>query len=402
MFLEFGKNNSGELVSIREVASGKTDLACPFCGQPLIAKKGNVVEHHFAHDGESCAPSVLALNESELPTIDRVDPLDSAERAYLEKRNRYAHSKIYSSSGQHEAVQRLEAMGIIECERAGQDALNEVKKNLVRLDPDLIDGNGRPSKKLNEILRALVPVSGVDISNRWASLASSEVVETQLSEPYKKIKRGRLSTVAEIDQHQRFWLDAFYKRQVFAHPEVVDYLQAKLEFACSSTLYVMRFSGIEGHGSLIKIGVTGRDPEVRFGEVLAALKPHGKKVTGEFIQAFPMLGRLEKQIHRLYESSNVRVGSFVEYFDEGVADELIKELSALAQSAPYVPPQASKAKPVQAGTPGRKKTPAQELLAQYPEVVAQLENGSGIREISRATGRSVNTVQKVKRALDMV
>ena len=46
----------GELTSIDEVARGKTNLACLYCGGSLTAKKGSVKEHHFAHAGETCKP----------------------------------------------------------------------------------------------------------------------------------------------------------------------------------------------------------------------------------------------------------------------------------------------------------------------------------------------------------
>lgn len=46
----------GILVSIRQVPSGlQPDCRCPACGSPLIAKKGPIRQHHFAHvSGNSC------------------------------------------------------------------------------------------------------------------------------------------------------------------------------------------------------------------------------------------------------------------------------------------------------------------------------------------------------------
>ncbi|MHA2729593.1 nucleoid-associated protein [Vibrio campbellii] len=55
MFLSHGVNEQGDLVSIHEVSAGRVPLSCPFCGQGLIAKKGSQKEHHFAHDGQTCA-----------------------------------------------------------------------------------------------------------------------------------------------------------------------------------------------------------------------------------------------------------------------------------------------------------------------------------------------------------
>lgn len=54
MFLEYGLNAADELVYITEVPSGRVNLRCPYCGNKLLAKKGTVLAHHFAHDGPTC------------------------------------------------------------------------------------------------------------------------------------------------------------------------------------------------------------------------------------------------------------------------------------------------------------------------------------------------------------
>ena len=46
----------GEITSIADVESGlKCGCVCPACGEPLVAKKGSKVMHHFAHHaGTNC------------------------------------------------------------------------------------------------------------------------------------------------------------------------------------------------------------------------------------------------------------------------------------------------------------------------------------------------------------
>jgi hypothetical protein len=56
MFLIYGQNAAGELVRIDRVKSGKTDLRCPYCAGPLIARRGKILADHFAHAGETCRP----------------------------------------------------------------------------------------------------------------------------------------------------------------------------------------------------------------------------------------------------------------------------------------------------------------------------------------------------------
>lgn len=52
----FGRNPNGDLIHIQDAGRGKTGLTCPDCGAALIARKGAVKVHHFAHyDTEECA-----------------------------------------------------------------------------------------------------------------------------------------------------------------------------------------------------------------------------------------------------------------------------------------------------------------------------------------------------------
>ncbi len=57
--LPFGLQN-GQIVDISSVENGLAcNCFCPACGQQLIAKKGAVKEHHFAHyNGEECREAV--------------------------------------------------------------------------------------------------------------------------------------------------------------------------------------------------------------------------------------------------------------------------------------------------------------------------------------------------------
>lgn len=57
--LPFGLRD-GQLVDIATVESGLAcNCVCPSCGQQLVAKKGDIKEHHFAHhDSEECSGAV--------------------------------------------------------------------------------------------------------------------------------------------------------------------------------------------------------------------------------------------------------------------------------------------------------------------------------------------------------
>jgi len=73
MWLKFGVAPSGELASIDEVARGKTQLTCLYCGGGLTAKKGSVKEHHFAHTGETCKPVSQRIKTKAFPALPLYD-----------------------------------------------------------------------------------------------------------------------------------------------------------------------------------------------------------------------------------------------------------------------------------------------------------------------------------------
>ncbi len=69
MWLKYGVDQHGILVCIEDVIKGKTALKCPYCQGGLIAKKGKIKEHHFAHHGETCRP----VANREFPTLPLYD-----------------------------------------------------------------------------------------------------------------------------------------------------------------------------------------------------------------------------------------------------------------------------------------------------------------------------------------
>lgn len=55
LLLPFGQDASGRMVAVNEVERGAAcGCVCPQCKTPLIAKKGDVIRHHFAHSAEAC------------------------------------------------------------------------------------------------------------------------------------------------------------------------------------------------------------------------------------------------------------------------------------------------------------------------------------------------------------
>lgn len=70
MFLTYGRSDQGQLVHIAEAKSGRAcGLNCPFCGGPLVARKGRILAHHFGHRQTTCRPQV-AGEEDLIPSYE--------------------------------------------------------------------------------------------------------------------------------------------------------------------------------------------------------------------------------------------------------------------------------------------------------------------------------------------
>lgn len=70
MYLPYGVNDDGHLVYIESVGRGRTTLRCPYCNTPLIARKGERLAPHFAHDGKTCREVKRSSETVVLPVYD--------------------------------------------------------------------------------------------------------------------------------------------------------------------------------------------------------------------------------------------------------------------------------------------------------------------------------------------
>lgn len=70
MYLPYGVNDDGQLVYIESVGRGRTTLRCPYCNMRLIARKGERLAPHFAHDGKTCREVKQSRETVALPMYD--------------------------------------------------------------------------------------------------------------------------------------------------------------------------------------------------------------------------------------------------------------------------------------------------------------------------------------------
>lgn len=397
VYLTFGINAEGQWQSISEVPSGQTDLRCPWCKRALIAKKGDINTHHFSHNGQTCRISQDASVQTQLPTFDTFELLDKHEAQYLERRAKYgSHRKVYSWTGMDEAVDRLEMMGILSVERTTEPKLDDVRAGLKRLNNHWLDSSGRPTKALLELFKALEPIA--DLEYQWSRCI--QVESTKIDRNYSKNQFDNLKTLSDLDRAQRYWFDAFWRRQSLIEPDYLEFMKQKFHALNRQNLYVMRITGefCELPSTFIKVGLSARHADLRLQEVISSLKSFGKSIKGEVLAVKECAGRLERLLHRLLSTDNLEIGTFTEFFTVDQLDWLLSQMDEVSV-AEYMPPEITSGPsdtPLRTG--GRSKKTDAELLAEYEHVAALIRAGKGIRETSRIAGCSVNTVQKVKAA----
>jgi competence CoiA-like predicted nuclease len=77
MWLKYGVSANNALICIEDVPKGKTSLTCLYCGGGLTAKKGKILEHHFAHTRETCRPVKNRISHRDFPALPLYDNFSS-------------------------------------------------------------------------------------------------------------------------------------------------------------------------------------------------------------------------------------------------------------------------------------------------------------------------------------
>lgn len=395
-YLTFGVTKKGNWIFIDDFGRGQPDLYCPFCNETLVAKQGLTKYHHFTHEVGSCAQVLDALNACQLPTIDAVELLDEQELRYLAQREKQFHHDIADWSGMDDSVLRLAVMGILSVDSDAAPVISQVTTQLKQVDPEFITELGQPSDKLKKIFTALEPL--VNINSYWRH--AGKVTETKINDAYHANNLDAQTTFVMLEQAQRYWLDAFCKRQHYLVPEYYLLLRETLISINRRSLYVMEVIGDFPNSPkrFLKIGTTSRHINFQLTQTRADFGRFGILESVAILATVDGAGRLEKLVRQKFENQRIQLGKEVGLFSETVEDRLWDELRSIVNIEPYIPPTfdlGSVTKP-----PGRQKKTASQLLADYPEVVSALKSHQmSVRKACRETGRASATVQKVKKAM---
>ncbi|SRR5579883_659308 len=283
MWLQYGVDKDGTLVCIENIARGKTTLKCPYCSSHLIAKKGKLKEHHFAHHGETCLP----VKSRQFPVI----PLYESFNIHLSGKDLEQLQLLWKEYG-------LKNYPI----SSGLVSHNLLKAEVLKKNVQIVPF-GYEFTDLGKI-----PVQALDL------MRFNEVQEPLLLKKLLKLELAvdHATHRNTLDLSHRFTDLILYRTQ--------------LKRILSSTLYFLQIQ--TNQGTLHKIGVTQRSVEERVIEVERDLLKHYQNVTIQILGSWQHRGNVEKYFKHRYQEFNYPIGSLTEYykFNSKYANHVLSDL----------------------------------------------------------------------------
>ncbi|WP_339380256.1 competence protein CoiA family protein [Coleofasciculus sp. FACHB-SPT9] len=284
--LKFGVSADNKLVDIVDVPSGKSDLVCPYCGVKLVAKKGQIKEHHFAHTGQTCRSVTVKREFPTLPLYDNFNIELSGQALQLLK-------TLWVSCGQNDWSIPFSG-----------ELKPLIKANLLQKNPY----QNPPGYEFTQL--GMIPVGALPLQEF-----------NQIQEPLLLKKLGDIERQVELAKVLKslnlkervvdLWLYRTQLRRILEHR--LYYLEVKTD---SETLY--------------KIGVTKRRLEERIVEIRRDLRSHYKNVELKVLGTWEHRGNVELYFKHCYQPFNYRLGSLTEYYKfDAEASKVLNDLNQM-------------------------------------------------------------------------
>lgn len=281
MYLEYAIDRHGSLVHVDAVPRGKVSgLVCPYCGGHLIAKKGAVLTHHFAHVENTCRPVSRDGDIIRLPVYERfnlslIGRDWKALKYFHDKRRLPRHRWLFN---------RLYDQGLIHYDKM--------------------------TKRHELTSKGKIPFGK-------ATLAEFAPVQDELIMEKHNTLSHRLNTDYSTENEKRI-----YENDLRLY-------RAQLKRVHSAILYFLTIE--HSSGQLYKIGVTTRTLDERIMEIQRNLTAYYQEVTITPMLTLNNRGAVETYFKFRYQANNVKVGVLTEYFQFSQVDDVVSELHALGE-----------------------------------------------------------------------
>lgn len=300
MKLPFGIKD-GKFIHISEVNSGRTEVVCPYCQNKLMAKKGRIKRHHFAHDGIGCTQHFSAN------FFDLAGRLPTKLALSV-----YATQKITKIE---QFYQQLKV------QKEGLDQ----QKNEERV--------ASIKAKIFELIAAKTLTNTTEIIEQIDRFVNHKIApfpdfHTLRSETFKAgyTDGKRTCTVAEIkdDKYEYFYPKAFHKDVKFLQNYHQKTYNDK-EITHKTALFEKDFAYFQqfnlyflevevDHQTIYKIGLTSRPLKIRIKEIEQDLKAFYLTIEIKVLFQQKGIAFLETFFKNKYAGKQMKIGQLTEYF----------------------------------------------------------------------------------------
>ncbi|MEP0750316.1 MULTISPECIES: competence protein CoiA family protein [unclassified Coleofasciculus] len=284
--LKFGVNADNKLVNIADVPSGKSDLICPYCGVKLVAKKGQVKEHHFAHTGQTCCSVTVKREFPTLPLYDNFNIELSGQALQLLK-------LLWKSCGQN--GWSIPFSGELK---------PLIKAKLLQKNPY----QNPPGYEFTQL--GQIPVGALPLKE--FNQIQEPLLLKKLADIERQVKLAKVLKALDLKERSiDLWLYRTQLKRILEHR--LYYLEVKTD---SETLS--------------KIGITKRTIEERMVEIRRDLYCHYKTVELKVLGTWEHRGNVELYFKHRYQPLNYRLGSLTEYYKFGTeASAVLNDLEQM-------------------------------------------------------------------------
>ena len=365
--LRYALNDEKRLINIDECGKDiKQTLYCPYCNSKVSAKLGSVRSKHFAHINHPC--------ENDSRNVFGINLALFNDGIFIGLKNDLSKYFVNSLVGKDNFNTYEETYNLsIRRKFLWQQSLEKaVSKGLI--SPQLTKGQYKKTALWLALERKLSLNAFVDeqeqVAQNWLNQYRNEKVTGNIHE-----------SIVSIDN-----------QIVFEH----------LKRLTQSSLYFLKLKITTKENTIkviYKIGVTNRNIETRIREISSEIGQYVELM--QITQLFNLPGRacVEQYFKHKYRAFQYKIGPLTEYFtfDECISDVII-ELTKLQQKS--LPRRISGTlnrlkSSAPAGRP-KGKEPIKKLLLKHQDILNLLSQNFSLREISKMTKKSINTVRKIK------
>ena len=409
MWLQYALDKDDNLVSVHDVKRGRSNIRCPYCKGELTAKKGKVKAHHFAHVKDTCD-----LSQNRNVNL----PLYYGFNLILTNKQ-FQYFKIVTSPN----YGKVKTLSSYKQERQNQ------RTEVCLVEKGVLKGFSRKPTSLGQAI--LKQLSLKDFCDIQEKLSQEKLISLQ---------REITSLEYSIEKTNKFKETSYYLSKPIRYQKVVnknqkldrerleqtlvdlDIYYAQYKRVLSSDLYLLEVKIPDT--TLYKIGVTKRNIEERIKEIKVDLSKIVSEFSVSLLGIWLNRGNIEYYFKHLYSEFSYPLGNLTEYFDFTDIELILEELNDLGNKqlellekdvidgqtankfllSEHIKQgmRSAKYNGTHIGRPKDKTESTKKFLAKPKNkaIARYLKKGLSLRQTVKKTGASINTVRKVKAALE--